>query len=195
MTARMVAKPLALSIRDLAIDRLLDTEERYRAAQCKRVYYVSMEFLIGRCLGDTLCNLRLTESVRAILAELDVDLDDVLGLEPDAGLGNGGLGRLAACFMESMATLGMPAVGYGIDYDYGLFRQEIVDGNQREQPDRWRDSGFPLFIESDADPYSVPIYGYVQHTHNSTGNVKSTWVSTNTVMGLRHDLPIGGFGG
>ena len=195
MTARMVGRPLAQAIRDLAIDRLLETEERYRQANAKRVYYLSMEFLIGRCLGDMLCNLRLTETARAIMEELEVDLDEVLGLEADAGLGNGGLGRLAACYMESLATLGMPAVGYGIDYQYGLFRQQIVDGYQHEQPDRWKDNGLPMFVDNAEEPYAIPMYGEVEHRRDSFGHVKSLWVNYNTVAGLPHDIAMVGFGG
>ena len=143
MTARMVARPLTLAIRDLALDHIIETNERNRAAGAKYVYYLSMEFLIGRCLTDALCNLRLIEPTQAVLDELGIDLTEVLDLEPDAGLGNGGLGRLAACFLESLATLGMPGFGYGIDYEYGLFRQEIVNGFQREKPDRWKAPGLP----------------------------------------------------
>jgi starch phosphorylase len=195
LTARLISKPLAMAIRDLAIDGLLETEERYRTAKAKRLYYLSMEFLIGRCLGDALCNLRMTESARAVLAELGISLDEVLNLEPDAGLGNGGLGRLAACYMESMATLGMPGAGYGIDYEYGLFRQEIKDGYQREQPDRWHDSALPLFVESPEDPYLVPVYGSMEQTRDSQGTVKRTWVQANNITGVAHDLPVIGYGG
>src|SRR5215471_3298246 len=114
-------KPLSLAIRDHLIDRLLETEQRYREGDLKRLYYLSLEFLMGRWLSDNLSNLRLEEQCRAVLAELNVRLEDVLEVEPDAGLGNGGLGRLAACFLESLATMGMPGFGYGIDYEYGMF--------------------------------------------------------------------------
>ena len=195
MTARMVARPLAMAIRDLALDRMIETKERNRSAKAKNVYYLSMEFLIGRCLADALCNLRLTEPARAILGELGIDLTEVLDLEPDAGLGNGGLGRLAACFLESMATLGMPGMGYGIDYEYGLFRQEIVDGFQEERPDRWRSAGFPLFVEPALEPYLIPVYGRVQRGDSSRDGRRSNWTGYSHVIGLPHDLPIIGFGG
>ncbi len=191
----MVSRPLALAIRDIAIDRMLETEERYRRADAKRVYYVSMEFLIGRCLGDALSNLRLTESARAVLRELDVDLDDVLQLEPDCGLGNGGLGRLAACFLESLATLDLPGIGYGIDYEYGLFRQHIENGWQRELPDRWKEDLLPLFIDAPEEPYKVRLYGAVEHTRNSQGAQRKRLAHSTSVIGLPHDLPIVGFGG
>src|SRR5437879_2161473 len=138
LTARELFKPVSLAIRDLLIDRTLETEKRYQQQSVKRLYYLSLEFLMGRWLSDNLCNLRLQEQCKAILAELGVALEDVLEVEPDAGLGNGGLGRLAACFLESLATLGMPGFGYGIDYEYGLFKQEISNGYQREKPDRWK---------------------------------------------------------
>jgi len=139
-------KPLSLAVRDLLVDRLLKTEQRYRDGDVKRLYYLSMEFLMGRWLSDNLCNLGLNEECRPVLAELGIDLERVLEVEPDAGLGNGGLGRLAACFLESLATLNMPGFGYGIDYEYGMFRQEIVGGHQREKPDLWKEEGTPFFI-------------------------------------------------
>src|SRR5271169_6412234 len=130
-------KPVSLAIRDRIVDRMMETEARHRHKDSKRLYYLSMEFLMGRSLGDNLSNLRLEELCREVLAGFGVSLDEVLESESDAGLGNGGLGRLAACFLESLATLGMSGYGYGIDYEYGLFRQEIVGGFQREKPDRW----------------------------------------------------------
>jgi starch phosphorylase len=193
LSARVVAKPLALTIRDLTIDRMLESEDRYRAAQAKRLYYLSMEFLIGRCLSDALCNLRLTEAAREVLSEIQIDLDEVLDLEPDAGLGNGGLGRLAACFLESMATLGLPGTGYGIDYEFGMFRQEIVDGYQQERPDRWQNSGFPMFFAPAVEPYLVPVYGVTEQGNHS--QAKSAWIGYNQIIGLSRDLPIVGFGG
>ena len=128
---------VALAVRDRIVERWLPSTRAIYAAGRKRVYYLSLEFLIGRLLLDSLNNLGLTEPMRAALAELGVDLEQLRALEPDAALGNGGLGRLAACFMESMATLGIPAYGYGIRYDHGLFRQVIKDGWQHEYPEDW----------------------------------------------------------
>jgi starch phosphorylase len=137
-------KPVSLAVRDRIVDRLLDTETRYRHRDQKRLYYLSMEFLMGRSLSDNLSNLRADELCREVLAGFGISLDEVLDSEADAGLGNGGLGRLAACFLESMATLAMPGFGYGIDYEYGLFKQEIFNGFQREKPDRWKANGTPF---------------------------------------------------
>ncbi len=130
----------ALTVRDRIVDRWFPSTRAIYAAGRKRVYYLSLEFLIGRLLLDSLNNLGLTEPMRAALAELGVDLEQLRAIEPDAALGNGGLGRLAACFMESMATLGVAAYGYGIRYDHGLFRQVIKDGWQHEFPENWLSS-------------------------------------------------------
>src|SRR6266702_3292553 len=127
----------ALALRDRIIDHWLESTRRADAAQKKQVYYLSIEYLIGRLLFDGLINLGLVESVRQALAGMDVDLDRLRALEPDAALGNGGLGRLAACFMDSMASLGIPAIGYGIRYQHGLFKQQISDGWQHELPEDW----------------------------------------------------------
>src|SRR4030095_16854048 len=116
-------KPLALAIRDRLVDKMLETDQRYRATDAKRLYYLSMEFLIGRSLADNIVNLGIEDYCRETLEQFEVKLEDVLDHEPDAGLGNGGLGRLAACFLESLATMNMPGFGYGIDYEYGVVEQ------------------------------------------------------------------------
>src|SRR6266481_1007171 len=160
-TAEELFKPVSLAIRDLLVDHLLDTEQRYQEHDTRRLYYLSMEFLMGRWLSDNLCNLGLMNECGAVLSEFGIDLQDVLEVEPDAGLGNGGLGRLAACFLESLATLGMLGFGYGIDYEYGLFKQEIVKGQQRERPDLWLGNESPWMIERSDQSIAVPIYGQV----------------------------------
>src|SRR6187455_3166511 len=136
-----------LAIRDRMVDRWLESEQRTERENGKRVYYLSIEFLIGRLLFDSLINLRMLGTARTALASLDVDLDELRKLEPDAALGNGGLGRLAACFMDSMAALAIPAFGYGIRYDYGLFEQRIRQGWQEELPDNWLAHGNPWEFE------------------------------------------------
>lgn len=189
-------KPVCLAIRDCMIDHLLDTEQRYRQQDVKRLYYLSMEFLMGRWLSDNLCNLRLYEQCRAILREdYDVVLEELLEVEHDAGLGNGGLGRLAACFLESLATLGMPGFGYGIDYEYGLFKQEIVGGYQREKPDLWKAEGTPFYIERPQELCAIPLYGHIEHRRDAEGNRRQKWIDCNIVLGVPNDMPVAGFNG
>ena len=193
--ARELFKPLSLALRDLLIDRLLLTEQRYRARDVKRVHYLSLEFLMGRWLSDNLCNLGLNDACRQVLVELNVDLDRVVEVEPDMGLGNGGLGRLAACFLESLATLAMPGFGYGIDYEYGMFKQEIVGGHQREKPDLWKSEGTPYFIERPLEVCAIPLYGRVEHTRDSEGNRIQKWVDYRIVAGVPSDMPVAGLNG
>ena len=195
LVPRELFKPLSLTIRDYLIDGLLKTERHYREAKVKRLGYLSMEFLMGRWLSDNLCNLGLGEQCRAVLAEFDVKLEDVLEVEPDAGLGNGGLGRLAACFLESLATMGMPGFGYGIDYEYGMFKQEIVGGFQREKPDQWKSEGTPFYIERPQDFCTVPMYGRLQSSRDSHGNRRQSWVDSKIVVGVPNDMPVAGYGG
>ncbi len=185
-----ILRPLSLAVRDKLVDGMLETEERYRTTDSKRLYYLSMEFLMGRALSDNLCNLQLTHVCREALAEHGVDLEEVLEAEVDAGLGNGGLGRLAACFLESMATLGMPGFGYGIDYEYGMFTQEIQDGYQREKPDRWKKLGIPLQIPRLGQSVDVPIYGRCENSSRT-----APWTDQKFVLGVPSDMPVAGYGG
>lgn len=195
LVPRELFKPLSLTIRDCMVDGLLRTERRYRENNVKRLGYLSMEFLMGRWLSDNLCNLGLGEQCRAVLAEFGVKLEDVLEMEPDAGLGNGGLGRLAACFLESLATMGMPGFGYGIDYEYGMFKQEIVGGFQREKPDQWKSEGTPFYIERPQDFCTVPMYGRLQSSRDSQGNRRQSWVDSKIVVGVPNDMPVAGYRG
>ncbi len=195
LVPRELFKPLSLTIRDYLIDGLLKTERCYREANVKRLGYLSMEFLMGRWISDNLCNLGLGEQCRTVLAEFGVKLEDVLEVEPDAGLGNGGLGRLAACFLESLATMGMPGFGYGIDYEYGMFKQEIVGGFQREKPDQWKSEGTPFYIERPQDFCTVPMYGRLQSSRDSHGNRRQSWVDSKIVVGVPNDMPVAGYGG
>jgi starch phosphorylase len=187
--------PVSLAVRDQLVDRMLQTEQRYRSVDAKRLYYLSMEFLMGRILGDTLCNMRLTELMRTVLLDMGINLDQVLDSEADAGLGNGGLGRLAACFLESMATLGMPGFGYGIDYEYGLFRQEISNGFQREKPDRWKANGTPFQIQRPEEAIVIPLYGRVDNMRDPADNFRQTWSDYHVVIGVPNDMPVAGYNG
>jgi starch phosphorylase len=187
-------KPVSLAIRDRIVDRMLETESRYRHKDFKKLYYLSMEFLMGRSLGDNLSNLRVEELCREVLAGFGVSLDEVLDSESDAGLGNGGLGRLAACFLESLATLGMPGFGYGIDYEYGLFKQEIFNGFQREKPDRWKANGTPFQIEHPEEAVDIPLYGRVEAgSLEAEDALKQPWLNPKIVVGIPTDMPIVGY--
>ncbi len=186
-------KPVSLAIRDRIVDRMLETESRYRRKDCKKLYYLSMEWLMGRLLGNNLSNLRLEELCREVLASFGINLDDVMDSEIDAGLGNGGLGRLAACFLESMATHGMAGFGYGIDYEYGLFRQEIVNGFQREKPDRWKANGTPFQIEHPEEAVSIPMYGRMEAQQDAAGSTVQVWVTPKIILGIPTDMPSVGY--
>jgi starch phosphorylase len=186
---------VALAVRDQLVDRLIETEERYQAAGAKRLYYLSMEFLMGRALRNNLINLAIWETCRDSLRELGVDIKTLEEREPDAALGNGGLGRLAACFLDSLATLGMPGFGYGINYEYGLFRQEILGGNQREQPDNWLAHGTPWEIEYPSEAVVVPVYGRIEHGHDRFGHYNPMWLDWKVIIGVPHDMPIVGYAG
>ena len=185
-----------LAIRDRMVDRWLESEQRTERKHGKRVYYLSIEFLIGRLLFDSLINLRMLGTARAALASLDVDLDQLRKLEPDAALGNGGLGRLAACYMDSMAALAVPAYGYGIRYEHGLFMQQIHDGWQHELPERWLAFGNPWEFERLETEYSIRFGGSVEYLGSGPdGTARGVWYPTERVLAVAHDTPITGWRG
>ncbi len=185
---------LSSSVRRPALDAMRESERRYREQQSKRLYYLSMEFLMGRALGNNLANLGLLDEARSVVAELGDDLEELLALEPDAALGNGGLGRLAACFLDSLATLDYPGFGYGINYEFGLFRQSFVNGYQHEKPDHWLDGGSPWLIDRPDEAVLVPVYGTISHA-NDSGVYAPRWVDYQMMVGVPHDMPIVGYGG
>jgi starch phosphorylase len=185
----------ALAVRDRLVERMLQTEERYQKADAKRLYYLSMEFLMGRSLGNNLSNLHILDNCQQALRKLEAELQEVEESEADAALGNGGLGRLAACFLDSLATLDMPGYGYGINYEYGLFQQEIDDGYQREKPDNWRAYGTPWEIERPDEACLVPIYGRIEHALDRSGQYNPMWMDWKVLIGVPHDMPIVGYGG
>ncbi|HEY0293601.1 MAG TPA: glycogen/starch/alpha-glucan phosphorylase [Hansschlegelia sp.] len=184
----------ALAVRDRIVDRWVIEHDSEHARPKKRVYYLSLEFLIGRMLFDALHNLGLTEATREALAGLGVDLDQVRGAEPDAALGNGGLGRLAACFMDSMASIGVPAFGYGIRYDHGLFRQGMRDGWQQEYPEDWLSFGNPWEFAHPEVDYPVGFGGYVEQV-NDGGKPKHIWRPAEKVEAVAFDMPVVGWRG
>ncbi|MET3777932.1 glycogen/starch/alpha-glucan phosphorylase [Rhizobium alvei] len=184
-----------LVIRDRIIDRWMASTRKTYESGGKRVYYLSLEFLIGRLMRDAVSNLGLMEEVRDALASLGVDLDIVAALEPDAALGNGGLGRLAACFMESMATTDIPAYGYGIRYVHGLFRQQIADGWQVELPETWLAHGNPWEFERRESAYEVGFGGTVESALAPDGDARYVWKPAERVIAVAYDTPIVGWRG
>lgn len=186
---------VALSCRDLMVERMLETRERYRRYESKRVYYLSIEFLPGQHLGNNLVNLGIREQCREALSNLGANLDEIEASEPDLALGNGGLGRLAACLLDSLATLGLPGFGYGINYEYGLFKQEIDHGYQCEKPENWLARGTPWQIARSAEACVVPVRGRIEHSVDRKGGYNPMWLDWKVLMGIPHDVPIVGFGG
>ncbi|MDD2331989.1 MAG: glycogen/starch/alpha-glucan phosphorylase, partial [Candidatus Cloacimonetes bacterium] len=184
---------LSLTLRDRLIERWLRTQYEYRKQDVKKVYYLSMEFLIGRLLGNTLINLNVYDECYDMLKEMGYSLEDVSEMEPDMGLGNGGLGRLAACFMDSLATQQYPAFGYGIRYEFGIFKQIIRQGYQVEEPDHWLKKGCPWEIHRPEITYRVRFGGKVVSEELPDGRTLHNWVSTEDVMAVAWDIPVPGY--
>ena len=194
-TERDCYKALAYAVRDRIVDRWMATQDAYRAAKVRRVYYLSLEFLIGRLLGNNVINLGLEQQCREAMDSLGLDWNRLRDYEMDAGLGNGGLGRLAACFMDSLATLNLPATGYGLRYDYGIFRQRIINGEQREEPDNWLKYGYPWEIQRPEYACLIGFGGHVEHYTGRTGRDEWVWVPAQQVQAVPYDLPIVGYKG
>ena len=186
-------KAMALSIRDLMVDKWLETKDSHEKKNPKFVYYISLEYLIGRTMGNALINLDIYDAAKDAAKELGFDLEDVREQEVDAGLGNGGLGRLAAFFLDSMATLDLPAVGYGIRYDYGIFKQVFKNGYQTEEPDNWLRLGNPWEICRPESSVIVRFYGRTENCHHSKNPHKRAWVDTQDIQALPYDTPIPGY--
>jgi glycogen phosphorylase len=186
---------LALSCRELLIDRMFETEQRYAQLRVKRLYYLSIEYLLGRSLSNNLYNLGIYDIGREVFSKRGIELADILEEEPDPALGNGGLGRLAACFLDSLAALDMPGYGYGINYEFGLFRQVIEDGRQEEKPDHWLARDCPWQIKRADEVCFVPAYGKVARSADRHGEYNPMWTDWNLIVGVPHDVPIAGCGG
>lgn len=186
-------KSVALSVMDRLHERWITTQHGYTERRVKRVYYLSMEYLIGRLMDNMLINLGLQETAAEAFEELGLDYDTMRETEVDAGLGNGGLGRLAACYLDSMATLGVPAIGYGIRYDYGIFDQDIENGHQIERPDMWLRYGWPWSIRRPEIQYPVQFYGKTVALEDRNGHNRFDWVNTHEVLAQAYDTPIPGY--
>ena len=184
----------ALAVRDLLVERMVATRARFERTGTKKLYYLSLEYLVGRSLENNLLNLGAIEACREFLAVNGIDLQLLFEEEADAGLGNGGLGRLAACLLDSLATLDLPGYAYGINYEFGLFRQGIRDGYQVEQPDNWRRDISPWLITRADEACVVPVYGRIEPASNHRGEYRSLWVDQRTLVGIPADLPISGYG-
>ena len=186
---------LAYVVRDALIAQWMESMRSYYLNDAKRVYYLSMEFLMGRTLGNAVSNLRAADRFREALENVGLRMEDMETVEAEAGLGNGGLGRLAACFMDSLASLNMPGFGYGIRYEYGLFTQAIHDGWQVEHPDNWLRWGNPWEFPRTDVQYRVQFGGEVQAMSEVGGETRYRWVNTDDVMAMAYDTPIPGYGG
>lgn len=185
---------LALSIRDLMVEKWLATKDVYEKEKSKTVCYISLEFLIGRTIGNAMINLGVYDAAKAAMQELGFDVEELREQEVDAGLGNGGLGRLAACFLDSMATLELPAYGYGIRYDFGIFKQLIVDDCQIEEPDNWLSNGNPWEIRRPELARIVKFGGHVEAYQDAGENkLRRRWVSSHQVLAMPYDTPIPGY--
>lgn len=193
-TPREVWMATCLVVREKIIDRFIETQAAHNREETRRVYYLSLEYLMGRLLNVNLRNTGLHQAIGAALGELGFDLEELCEEERDMGLGNGGLGRLAACFLDSMATMDLPAIGYGIHYQFGLFRQEFENGRQVERPDDWLKYGNPWEIVRPQYAQKVFLYGRVEHSYDDLGDYRPQWVETKQVEGIPYDLAIVGYG-
>ncbi|ACJ74578.1 glycogen phosphorylase, muscle form [Thermosipho africanus TCF52B] len=186
---------LSLVVKDRVLERWLKTQKKYyESNDVKRVYYLSIEFLMGRLLYNNILNLKIDKEIKKAMDEIGLSLDELSEIEPDAGLGNGGLGRLAACFLDSIATLSYPGYGYGIRYEYGIFKQLIKDGFQVEVPDDWLKNGNPWEIERKDRAVKVKFFGRTESYKDKEGNTRFRWVDTYDVIALPYDTPVVGYG-
>ncbi|WP_336291388.1 glycogen/starch/alpha-glucan phosphorylase [Aeromonas dhakensis] len=188
-------KATAAAVNEQVYERLTRTQQTHFKKDTRAIHYLSAEFLMGRLTSNNLHNLSLYKICEEALGELGLELTDLCEQEPDMALGNGGLGRLAACFIDSLATLNYPAVGYGIHYEHGLFRQEIQDGRQIERPDSWREYGNPWEICRPESVQEIPLYGYVETVFGDNGGLKKVWHAGRKIKGVPWDIPVVGFGG
>jgi starch phosphorylase len=182
------------AVQSIIIERMIATQARHHQTNTKRVYYLSLEFLMGRLFSNTLYSAGVFEQVEQALHELGYDTEALRDQEYDMALGNGGLGRLAACFLDSLATLDLPAIGYGIHYQYGLFKQEFRNGHQVELPDAWTNFGTPWEIVRPEHATEIRLYGHVENIFDDRGNYVPRWTSTKKIVGVPYDIPVAGYG-
>ncbi|MGB6157598.1 MAG: glycogen/starch/alpha-glucan phosphorylase, partial [Acidobacteriaceae bacterium] len=184
---------LAHTVRDRLVERWTSTVANYQAQDVRVVCYLSAEFLTGPHLANNLINLGIYDEAEQAMRQLGLDLNTLVEQEEEPGLGNGGLGRLASCFMDSLATLDIPAIGYGIRYEYGIFDQQIRDGWQVESTDKWLRLGNPWALERPEDAFEVKLGGRTETQSDSTGRAHVTWIPQKVVRGIPHDTPILGY--
>ncbi|PLX92129.1 MAG: glycogen phosphorylase [Desulfuromonas sp.] len=192
-SARFAYQALVLALRDRLMERWKATRYAYQEQDCRNAYYLSLEFLIGRSLGNAMLNLDLQQPIAEGLHGLGLELEELAESENDAGLGNGGLGRLAACFLDSCATLQLPVTGYGLRYEYGMFRQDIADGEQIEVPDHWLRPGNPWELERPEYTQRVHFGGHSEFYRGPSGELGVRWVKTHDVLAVPYDLPVPGY--
>jgi len=186
-------KSIAYTIRDRLFERWIETQQTYYDKKAKRVYFISMEYMLGRLLGSSLLNLGITKVTDEALWELGLNLEELVEAECDAGLGNGGLGRLAACFLDSMATLELPVSAYGIRYEFGIFSQKIINGEQVELPDHWLRYGNPWEVERPEFTYTIKFYGKVIKSREGNNKDIFLWIDTDDTIAVAYDIPIPGY--
>ena len=192
-TPQQIFQAVAYTVKDDIIDQWITTHKEYEKKDVKTLYYLSMEFIMGRALGNNMINLREYKEIAEALDEMGFDLNAIEDQEPDAALGNGGLGRLAACFLDSLATLGYPAYGCGIRYRYGMFKQKIEDGYQVEVPDNWLENGNPFEIRRPEYAVEVKFGGYVR-IEDRNGMSHFVQEGYQSVKAVPYDLPVVGYG-
>ena len=193
VNCRYRALALAQTLRDRLMVHWKNTQAAYHDKDCRRAYYMSLEFLMGRAMGNAVINLNCLEVIKEAVNAVGASFEDLVEEEPDAGLGNGGLGRLAACFLDSCATLQLPVMGYGIRYEYGMFRQTVENGYQVEEPDHWLVHGSPWEMIRPEYAAHVPFKGHSEFYSDTEGNVRVRWADTENVVAMPYDVPIPGY--
>jgi starch phosphorylase len=192
-TSHYLYEALAYTVRDRLMERWKETRFAYEEKDARRTCYLSLEFLMGRALSNAMLNLGITDAVTRVLYDYGIELEEVEAAEHDAGLGNGGLGRLVACFLDSCATLQLPVLGYGLRYEYGMFRQELVNGYQIEEPDHWLRDGNPWELERPEYTQRIHFGGRTEFYSDENGAMRVRWVDTHDVLAVPYDIPVPGF--